>query len=302
MPRKPLRRLAFRLLVITPLVVVGCSELVNPPAESDSATDGDEPPISIAPDAWAPPSECLGIGRSCTPSSADSSCQAPDSICQSEVEVCIPPQAGRSRSVETPYCFPSFCMTYEEAACFCTREVGGEIAACASPSQLAGLCGGNSAICDDNEECCGGFACLENANSTQKTCRETCEVEGDCSTETDSDCRGVICENGQICVNSKVEDFAGCQDVCTDDDECSSGCCKLFEDGTSGFCADAVYCSCVPEEDACGTPGIDCCSGGICAGSSGNYSCKAGCKSDADCGVECCFSLSDQVTFVCEEC
>lgn len=296
------------------------------------------PAISMAPAAWAPPADCGGVGDTCP--EGIFGCTSPTSSCQLEGYVCIPAfdakQGLPGRTAETPYCAAYTCMTFEQASCFCSGDAGKTDSRCVSPSALAGLCGTDGSSCDTATatECCDGFACLPQAYYPQKSCRQTCASNEDCSSgcctdaldtgtkicapadkcqtackkQGEQDCslndptKPTLCCRG-TCVNSESPHQAGCRPRCTKNEDCfETGCCEPFSDSTEGFCVDAKFCSCGMAGAACsGFDNPPCCSDTTCltfdAGT--EFSCFQNCASDADCPGSCCIPLTSSDGKVC---
>src|SRR6478609_4214374 len=166
------------------------------------------PAITEAPDAWSRPADCGGVGDTCP--EGIFGCTGATSSCQLEGYVCIPAvQSGKplpSRTVETPYCAAYTCMTFEQASCFCTGDAGKTDSRCASPAALAGLCGADSTRCTADTECCKGFACLPEAYYPQKSCRQTCATNADCSSGC---CTDALDTGVKICATTDK-----CQTAC----------------------------------------------------------------------------------------
>lgn len=292
------------------------------------------PAISSAPDAWAPPADCGGVGDGCP--EGIFGCTSPTSACQLEGYVCIPAGGLPGRSAETPYCAAYTCMTFEQASCFCSGDAGKKNSRCSSPSAMAGLCGADGSSCDGaaDRACCDGFACLPEAYYPQKSCRMTCASNEDCASgcctdaldtgtkicatadkcetackkQGEEECslndptKPTLCCRG-TCVNSENPNYAGCRPRCVQDADCfDTGCCRPFLDSKEGFCVDAKFCSCGNAGAACG--GDDngpCCTGTRCLSydSGASYSCFQDCTSDADCPGSCCIPLSSAEGKVC---
>jgi hypothetical protein len=291
--------------------------------DGDGDGDGDpDPVISSAPPAWVLPGDCKGVGNSCATGAAG--CQNPDSACQLEGYVCIPGGSLRSQTEETPYCASYTCMSFEEASCYCLGEFGSARPDCASPEQLAGLCGSSSDDCETEADCCDGMACIPERYSSDLHCRETCETDDDCSTGccNDSLDTGVkICSTASFCETAcKVEgetdctdgnpntpslccrgtcieaedDRAGCRPLCDDSSECESNCCRPFSNADGGYCAPSTYC------DESGEPlggsssscndGAGCADGETCVVSENVEfaGCQPECGESSECDSNCC--------------
>lgn len=294
------------------------------------------PAISEAPDAWAAPADCGGVGDTCP--EGIFGCTSPTSTCQLEGYVCIPAfDAAKGlpgRTAETPYCAAYTCMTFEQASCFCLGEAGKTVTGCISPSALAGLCGTDHTDCDADTDCCDGFACLPEAYYPSKACRQTCEVNEDCGSgcctdaldtgtkicapadkcetackkQGETECslndpnKPTLCCRG-TCVMSENPNRAGCRPRCTKNEDCfDTGCCQPFSNSTEGFCIDAKFCSCGAAGAACG--GDDnppCCDNTTCLSydDGATFSCFADCTTHADCPGACCTTLSDGTSKAC---
>jgi hypothetical protein len=297
------------------------------------------PAISTAPAAWAPPTDCGGVGDTCP--EGIFGCTSPTSSCQLEGYVCIPAFDAKkglpSRTAETPYCAAYTCMTFEQASCFCTGEAGKADSRCVSPSAMAGLCGTDGSSCDAATDiaCCDGFACLPEAYYPQKSCRKTCtsndecasgcctdaldtgtkicapasQCETACKKEGEQECslndpnKPTLCCRG-TCVDSENLNYAGCRPRCTKNEDCfETGCCEPFSNSTDGFCVDAKFCTCGNAGAACaGDDTPPCCSGTTCVTfeqEGASFSCFQNCATDADCPGSCCVSLSSGNGKVC---
>lgn len=360
--------------------------------DGDITTDP-EPVIDSAPPAWALPSDCKGVGNTC-----NEGCQNPDSACQLEGNICIPGGSLRSQTAETPYCASYTCMTFDEASCYCLGTYGVTRPDCASPEQLAGLCGSSHDDCESASDCCEGMACIPERYSSDLHCREACETDEDCasgccndsldtgvkicsdarfcetacklegetdctdgdpntpsfccrgscietdderagcrprceeSSECESNCclpftsgggycapstfcdesgeppggstspcnEGAGCAEGEDCVLSENEEFAGCQPACDQDDDCASGCCLMYQSADGGFCVDALYCSCVSVGEEC-TSLINCCEGSRCIGDGVTYQCVQECTSPDNCESGCCIENPNVGSSFCED-
>ena len=289
------------------------------------------PAITEAPPAWARPADCGGIGDLCP--EGIFGC-GERSSCQLEGYVCIPAlEPGATslpgRTAETPYCAAYTCMTFEEASCFCTGEAGAVTPSCSSPAALAGLCSGEDASCA-TKDCCDGLTCLD--LGTSERCEKSCTSNADCSTGCCTDlydtgvsvcaeldacenpCKktGEACSPGSAttpsdccrgsCVESENLDYAGCRPSCATNDDCpDTGCCVPFSNSTSGFCADALYCTCNETGGACGPGNPECCEGFACAtyDDGASFSCLAACDDPSDCPSGNCELFTDSTTGVC---
>lgn len=289
------------------------------------------PAIDSAPADWMRAADCGGIGDACQ---GLFGC-GERSQCQSVGDVCIPalePGATSlpAKSAERPYCAAFTCMTFEEASCFCTGEGGMDIAGCESPSALAGLCQSRGGGCDE-DPCCDGFSCVDDG-SGRRICDQTCTTAEECETGCCTDLhdlgyqvcadqaacenpckrRGEACTPGTsttpndccrgACLESENPDWAGCRPRCDTDADCpETGCCMPFTGETSGFCTDAVYCSCGEVDAPCGHQGEpQCCEGNVCAGTSDEtLTCNQVCTTDTDCATGCCSPLASGDTSIC---
>lgn len=293
------------------------------------------PAITSAPAEWERPADCGGIGDSCA-GAGILGCGT-GSSCQLEGYVCIPAlktgaTAMPSKSAERPYCAAYTCMTFEEASCFCTGDAAKTNKNCATPSQLAGLCVGQGESCATSS-CCAGLSCAQGAG-TAKTCEKSCKTSADCETGCCTDLRDsgeLICAAASACTNpckktaetctpgtsstpsdccqgscvqSSNPNYSGCRPLCTTNADCvKTGCCMPFSNSTTGFCVDALFCSCAGVDEACGT--IDtpaCCDGTRCVGGeSGGFFCHKSCTADSDCDTGCCGAVAGVDYKVCND-
>jgi hypothetical protein len=83
---------------------------------------------------WMRPTSCGDLGKVCS-----EGCVEPTICYAYEPAVCVPRSEsggtlrcsiGSCSSPDEPYCIHDFCMTYEEAACFCTTEPGSAVNGC----------------------------------------------------------------------------------------------------------------------------------------------------------------------------
>jgi hypothetical protein len=175
-------------------------------AEAGCITSG--PAIDAAPDAWARPSDCGGVGDFCQ---GVLSCGS-QSECQALGNYCVPsagPMGLGEDCPGTPYCLGFSCMTYEQASCFCTGEGGlGHFPACAcGPAAVVGLCAGEGASCATTACCnCQGLKCVSDSVSGT-VCRQPCTQNSDCATGC-CDTTSGHCHDAIYC--SCVDAGAGC--------------------------------------------------------------------------------------------
>jgi hypothetical protein len=292
---------------------------------------GAMPAITEAPPAWVRPADCGGIGDTCP--EGIFGC-GERSSCQLEGYVCIPAIAPGAtslpgRTAETPYCAAYTCMNFDDASCFCTGEAGAVTPSCSSPAALAGLCSGEDASCA-SKACCDGLTCLD--LGTSQRCEKSCTTNTDCSTGccTDLYDTGVsvcaeleACENPckktaeactpgssttpsdccrGSCVDSENPDYAGCRPYCNTNADCTdTGCCVPFANSTSGFCADALYCTCNETGGACGPGNPGCCDGLACAtfDAGASFTCHVACDDASDCSSGNCQLFTDSTNGVC---
>ncbi len=141
----------------------------------------------------------------------------------------------------------------------------------------AGALGGNAATSGGGVAAGGGSsggACHQNG--------EPCADSRDC-------CASATCNNtaGSLELN-------GCHPLCTQNADCSTGCCVLFTGSARGICGDAKWCSCGMTGVPCGSQLPACCSDQIClAGdpSRAAYACQKRCTTAADCPTKCCVPI-----------
>ena len=313
----------------------GQTASTNPGGTGGAATasGGAGPAITSAPAAWDHPTDCGGIGDTCP--SGIFGCGTRSS-CQLEGYVCIPALAQGatampSKSADHPYCAAYTCMTFEEASCFCTGAAGTSTKACASPSQLAGLCVGQGSGCATSS-CCSGLACVHGIG-TAMVCEQSCTSNADCSSGCCTDLRDTgdmicaaasactnpckktaeACTQGSSttpndccqgdCINSTNAYYSGCRRHCSKNSDCiTTGCCTPYSDGSYGFCVDSLFCSCGAEGAACGQNNTSaCCTGTHCVGfdSNNTYNCYKDCLVDGDCPNGCCAAVTGSDYRVC---
>lgn len=185
------------------------------------------------------------------------------------------------------------------------------------------------ARCDGSRGvCCDGSVCVEEEEGVSR-CRKTCTERADCETyccvedaalglklcAAETLCPSVCFEQGDacsttgprccdplICVASTVSDYAGCRPTCTDDDDCSDGCCVPFADGSTGFCAGSGACGCGSEGQTCGGA-VRCCGNLVCAGTSPTvFACYPRCSGPSDCDTGCCIPVTGTGDSACMPC
>ncbi len=95
--------------------------------------------------------------------------------------------------------------------------------------------------------------------------------------------------------------MSGCRPYCSTNADCTTGCCIPFAGSTTGFCADALYCTCNEAGGACGPGNPGCCEGFACATFDGgtSFSCYTACDDPGDCTSGNCQLLTDSTTGVC---
>ncbi len=299
-------------------------------AGSGASGTSSGPPITSAPAAWAPPADCGGIGNLCPNLSGCGT----RSECQLIGNVCIPEITGTSlpgQTAATPYCAAYTCMSFEDASCFCTGPAGKTVSACSSPAALAGLCVSQGQGCN-GKTCCDGLTCTDDGGGVS-TCEVRCSSASDCTSGCCTDlhdtgvticadasactnpCKkhGEACDPGSAttpnnccrgsCVQSDNPDFGGCRPDCTTNADCTdTGCCVPYANSTSGFCADARYCSCGAVNAACSGNNPACCEGNVCAGDEANpgaFKCYKGCQTPSDCPNGDCVALADNSASLC---
>jgi hypothetical protein len=174
--------------------------------------------------------------------------------------------------------------------------------------------------CDVTNDCCAGAVCADGR------CRDTCADDAECSTgccEIDPTVGHKICSAVEICEAARcqaeatacapdatccgglvcIDDGAAstCRQACATDGDCDSNCCIPAGDAGSGYCTDALVCSCVGEGETC-SGSILCCEGFACStfDSSGAFRCQKRCADDTDCGTgDCCRTIQGTSNRVC---
>jgi hypothetical protein len=207
------------------------------PPDASLGDDCSSAPVTTAPAQWVRPSNCAGIGNSCSQGCGSG-------ICQVVGYVCIP-----STSACGPYCVPSVCMSFDEASCLCTSDAGVAFPACeCGPAALAGLCGMDGDPCGPTTCCaCEGLKCVAGADSGS-VCRQHCSRNADCSTGCCDSSAGVcqdslycscvdagaacvsggpFCCQGSTCVPSAADGggAATCSLNCNTPSDCAPACC-----------------------------------------------------------------------------
>jgi len=203
-------------------------------------------PVTSAPDQWAPPADCNGVGNLCWNCGSGATCQLLGNVC-------VPTPSGppANRNEQTPYCLARVCMTYEQASCFCTGEAGAFYTACQEgPGSAAGLCASAGASCL-SQSCCDGMIC-EKDSPTTSTCYQACSKSTDCASGCCTDLyddghmecasmaactnpcakRGGACQQKSDCcagecltVNPDGGPPYSCYPYCTGPTDCDGGCC-----------------------------------------------------------------------------
>lgn len=181
----------------------------------------------------------------------------------------------------------------------------------------SGMCLGLYARCDTpGATCCAGTTCAQSAGTM--TCQATCQQDSDCGSrccafdstaganlcKTPTACcsnEGEHCDNAlefccdnMVCVAYTDTSLNNCRPVCSTDNDCSSGCCKLFSGQTYGYCGTTGECSCVAVDQPCGGASGPCCDGLACTVYDPNntslFACKPTCTTNANCATNCCVS------------
>jgi hypothetical protein len=116
-----------------------------------------------------------------------------------------------------------------------------------------------------------------------------CKKTGDSCADSAECCTGNICNN-----TAGSAELNGCHPPCTQNADCSTGCCVLFSGATRGICGDAKWCACGTAGSKCGSQLPACCSDQTClSGDAAQsfYECKKRCTQNADCPTSCCVPI-----------
>lgn len=172
----------------------------------------------------------------------------------------------------------------------CERSACCDDLACLSLSDGPLTC---HAACDEGADC-GSGCCVDvrvEGAASRRLCGDEaicfpngCEAEGrSCGADAPC-CAGLVCVDG-----ARPESRNGCRARCERHEDCDSGCCVPFSGDESGFCDDALYCTCLEPGDACAGTGRSCCEGARCARFGEDaFSCLPTCESSEDCDGNCC--------------
>ncbi len=151
---------------------------------------------------------------------------------------------------------------------------------------------GTSGGCSGDSDCkgsriCKSGVCVDAQADTGSPSHDTgtptldtgvCGAEpGDgCSATKDCCQSSARAPKGQICLS----DDSSCHAKCTNDYECTSGCCAALKGESYGACAATSFCPAGGIGDACATSSS--CSVGSCAGTTRGW-CSRGCSYSSDC-------------------
>ncbi|MFM9106755.1 MAG: NHL repeat-containing protein [Chloroflexota bacterium] len=186
-----------------------------------------------------------------------------------EANACV-----RGKSCCTRYCIdglcrckPNYMICQRASQCCSGRCVNG---------RCDGGCGRGRVPCEENFNCCDGFACIRNICKRSRT--------GSCDS---SNCSG--CCAGSVCRSGTEPDSCGAGKgicaICKANEVCQGGACVPAPDSCRATCAGCcAFNACYPgdSDGSCGRNGAFCT---VCGGSTPNCvngSCT-GCASDGDC-------------------
>jgi len=210
---------------------------------------------------------------------------------------------------------------------------GGSSAGSGGGAGTGGSCLPADALCDaDPTNCCAGTFCLQ-ASGIAGQCQQRCTDDSECATNccleagdnNDRICApanlcggvgpqcestvGAACGAGVanccsefLCISSSTPEFNGCQESCSDETDCASGCCRPTSNAAVNFCVDARYCVCSGAGESCGGgTGLSCCEGSICIMQVGasTAGCAPTCTDSSECASQCCTQLSNGTDRVC---
>jgi hypothetical protein len=111
-----------------------------------------------------------------------------------------------------------------------------------------------------------------------------------CASNTD-------CCIGSLCVG--YTNISVCEQTCTYDSQCDSGCCAELDSGTNKTCAPGDFCDSCGTQDAPCSYQSDCCGGFICVNFGDSARCTMECTRDGHCPEDCCVGLEDSDQSVC---
>jgi hypothetical protein len=122
-------------------------------------------------------------------------------------------------------------------------------------------------------------------SSSSMLCRRSGEP---CNTSLD------CCDDSTCNSTAGAPELNGCHPRCTQNTDCTTGCCVLFSNDSRGICADAKWCSCGAAGARCGSSLPKCCADQTCLAGDAQqsfYECKKHCTANADCPTNCCVPI-----------
>jgi hypothetical protein len=207
-------------------------------------------------------------------------------------------------------------------------DAGQDLSTCHEENGLCGIVG---------EYCCPGFTCGSTNLNSVFHCLKNCVAPTECTTgccaplgtsgttvclpqafcpslfcrAEEQTCQGELacCEGLACAILGTTTKTSACKKICTQHDECATGCCSLL--GTSGIkvCLPQSYCPsvfCRVAEQTCQGEN-PCCDGLTCAifpatsTTPATSACKKICKENIDCPTDCCVSLGVDAPSACLE-
>lgn len=174
---------------------------------------------------------------------------------------------------------------------------------CLQASGIAAQC---QQRCDDNSDCASN-CCLEAGDNNDRICAPSSLCGGpgpQCESTVGAACGAGVanCCSELLCISSSTPEFVGCQEGCTDESDCASGCCRPTSNAAVSFCVDARYCACSGTGEECGgSTGLSCCENSICIMQVGSTTagCAPTCTDSSECASQCCTQLSNGTDRVC---
>jgi len=145
--------------------------------------------------------------------------------------------------------------------------------------------------------------CTGPAGETVDACSSPGALAGLCEGQGAS-CNDATCCEGLDCVEGSRTDRMVCEQTCTTDDDCDSGCCTDLRDTGVTICAPQSACDnpCKKEGEACTSSdtGNDCCRGSCVDSEVADFAgCRPYCNVNADCDTGCCELFANQTYGFC---
>jgi hypothetical protein len=199
--------------------------------------------------------------------------------------------------------------------------------------QVAAACHSEDGLCNTaTDYCCAGFTCGSTSLEPSYHCMKNCAAHAECATgccaplgdsaitvcldqafcpsifcqkEEEACLDGLPCCEGMACaVFGTTTQTSACKPLCTEHEECATGCCAPLGNTGTKVCLGQSYCPsifCLAEEAAC-QGGLPCCEGMVCAvfqTTPTTSACKPICKENRDCETKCCVSLGTDYPSAC---